>query len=99
MSDPSRPPLFDFFDVVRVVDTDGEVAEIDRAYGIILGMAQTDSGLWTYAVDVYSDEKLTDRLDGYSVDETHLTATGRSVPSEFVYPGDSIRVSKDGEPL
>ena len=97
MGKPGKPPLFDFYDVVQVVDVDGGIEEIDRKFGIILGMAQQEDGSWSYAVDVYADLECNERIDGWSVAEENLTATGRHVSEDHVYGGETVKVSPDGD--
>lgn len=40
MSSIAKPPLFNFYDIVKLVNVDGKIEEIDRNFGIVLGMVQ-----------------------------------------------------------
>lgn len=92
MSASIRPPLFDYFDVIRVIDIDGSLPDIDRRFGVVLGKSQTESGRWIYAIDVYSDLACTDRIDGWCIPENSLVATGHKVSRDHVYGGQSVKL-------
>ena len=97
MQRTTRPPLFSFFDIVQVVDVDGRLLEIDRKFGVILGMSQTEDGAWGYAVDIYEDQACTDRVDGWDISEGDLVATGRRAAEDRIYGGETVKVSTKGD--
>jgi hypothetical protein len=99
MQSVKTPPLFNFFDVVQIVDTSGELSKVDRKFGVVLGMSQADDGQWGYAVDVYEDGNCTVRIDGWDISQDNLVATGRRVSEDHIYGSETIRVSPDGEQI
>jgi hypothetical protein len=89
-------PLFSFFEIVQIVSTKDSLADIDRKFGVVLGMSKNENGEWGYAVDVYEDIACTDRIDGWDIDEAHLVKTGRTMNPDDIYDGSTIHVSSDG---
>jgi hypothetical protein len=98
MSSIAKPPLFNYYDIVKLVNVDGDLEEIDRNFGIVLGMSQDSEFRWWYSVDVYSDASCKNRVDGWSVSEINLAATGRRVSDSFIYGGESIKLPPDIDP-
>lgn len=81
-------------DVVEILDSDSARGlELVGAEGVVLGVTkdETTDERW-YAVQVGD-------LPTVMLATTDLRLTGRSVPRESVYPGDRLRVSREGEVL
>jgi hypothetical protein len=79
-----------FFDVVQIEDTPQTARSgIAGRSGIVLGISEGEVIQYAVSVDHVT----------YMVDEDHLQSTGRSVPPDEIYPGDSARVDLDGNLL
>jgi hypothetical protein len=64
------PPLFQFYEKVRVIGGTSRLSGIRGELGAILGRSISDDGRWVYAVLVYRDGI------SWSCDETDLEPTG-----------------------
>ncbi|MEN5208558.1 Imm31 family immunity protein [Stenotrophomonas terrae] len=82
---------FDFYAVVRVkVGADRPVLQaIDGRVGAVLGMAQAEDGSWTYAVHII------DLDESWSIGESELVATGRTMKRKDFYGGEVLSVEVD----
>ena len=81
-------------DVVEILDSDSaRELELVGAEGVVLGLTEdeTTDERW-YAVQVGD-------LPTVMLPASDLRLTGRSVPRESIYPGDRLRVSREGEVL
>ena len=83
-------PKFQFYEYVRVVSVDPELAEINGERGAVLGRSEDEHGGYGYAV-------LIDR-DGicWSVEEADLEATGEVGTRADFYGDEPVRVRVDG---
>lgn len=86
----SAEAKFAFYEMVRCISGDPAKANIVGKLAAVLGRAQNDDGLWSYAIHVYGEPNC------YSVFESELEGTGEFARREDFYPGVSIRVSQDG---
>jgi hypothetical protein len=91
-SNESAEPTF--FDVVRIGDSDdARRLGMSGAEGVVIGMSEDEvTGEKWYCLAV-GDRPAT------TFPSSNLTPTGRSVPRESIYSGDSVRVSQDGRIL
>lgn len=88
------------YDIVQIVDLDGTYREIDRLFGVVLGVSEADDGYErSYMIDVHTDVSCKNRVDGWCVTETCLAQTGRTAERSAFETGTSLRVSKDGQVL
>jgi hypothetical protein len=79
---------FEFFTIVRIINSS---ADIQGQEGVVLGKAQNEAGIWSYAVSLYSTNTT------WSFTHNELEDTGRKDKAENFYDGSSIRVSQKGE--
>ncbi len=79
-------PAFAFYDVVEVIGGRRNIASLVGRRGAVLGMAQSDDGQWSYAVQMLDDG------DGWTIPEAELKATGEAMCREDFYDGSSIKV-------
>jgi hypothetical protein len=84
---------FDWYEKVRVATADLAKAAIDGKLGAVCGKAQGDDGRWSYGVFVYDEQVV------WSCGEDELAPTGQFDRRESFYTGESVRVSRHGEPL
>lgn len=82
-------PRFQFYEHVRVVSTDPELAEIQGEVGVILGRAELDDGAFSYGVFIDRDEICWD------LPEEALVSMGQIDQCEDHYDGTSIGVRVD----
>lgn len=80
-----------FCEVVRVKATRATLEAIDGREGAILGMAQAEDGSWTYAVHII------DLDESWSIEESELVATGRTMKRQDFYGGEVLSVEVDSE--
>ena len=83
-------PKFQFYEYVRVVSEDPELAEIDGERGAVLGRSEDEDGGYGYAVLIKRDSLC------WSVDEADLQTTGEFGTRADFYGDGSIRVRVDG---
>lgn len=84
-------PKFQFYEYVRVVSADPELAEIDGERGAILGRSEDEDGGYGYAVLIARDGLC------WSVAEADLQATGEFGTRADFYGDESIRVRVDAD--
>lgn len=84
---------FDFYEMVRIFPAEPRESEINGELGAIVGRAQDDDGIWSYAVYIYRDKEC------WSVDEADIHSTGEFDSPDSFKSGTSIRVSQHGELL
>lgn len=83
--------IFVFFEVVKVRAARAALEAIDGREGAILGMAQSEDGSWTYAVHIL------DLDESWSIGESELVATGRTMTRQDFYGGEVLSVEVDSE--
>lgn len=82
---------FEFYEIVEVIALDPIFSEIAGLEGVVLGMAEDDSGDWYYSV-------LIDQKDEtWNIPGSCLETTGKYRSREDIYGGDSVRVTVNGE--
>lgn len=79
---------FQFYEIVRVSDSDGNFTEVSGSEGAILGMAEED-GKWFYSVSLF------DTGETWNFPETALVSTGKHSRREDYYDGSSAKVVVD----
>lgn len=87
----SSTPLFQFYEVVKVVSENSTLREINGMTGTILGMAQNDNGEWGYGVQILETN------ENWDISESDLVATGKHMKREDFYDGTSVKVTVDPE--
>ncbi len=83
-----------FFDVVRIGDSDEtRMLGLNGAEGVVIGVSEDEvTGEKWFVVGVGD-------LPAAMFPSSVLTPTGRSVPRESIYSGESVRVSPEGKIL
>ena len=84
------PPFkFDFYEKVRISTTDPGKQSENGQIGAVLGKAQDDDGIWSYAVWLYRKSLC------WSFNEGELASTGEFDSQESFYSGESLRMRAD----
>jgi hypothetical protein len=78
---------FDFYEKVRCISDEPAMLHLAGKKAAVLGRAQNDDGLWSYAIHVYGEPHC------YTCAEYELESTGEFARREDFYSGESIRVS------
>jgi len=81
-----KTSLFDFYEIVKVVNPESEINELQ---GVILGKSECDKGNWGYAVHIF------DRCEVFDVDEYWIESTGKKMKRSDIYDGTSILVKAE----
>jgi|GEM_PF-347271 len=82
---------FELYDIVRVRESNPELAEIHGERGAILAIADREDGRREYGVFVYRDEMV------WQLAEEDLEATGERTSREALYGDSAARVIVDGQ--
>jgi hypothetical protein len=70
---------FDFYEKVRFISDDPAMSHLAGKLAAVLGRAQNDYGLWSYAIHVYGEPHC------YSCAESELESTGEFARREDFY--------------
>ena len=87
----SSTPLFQYYEVVKVVSENSTLREINGMTGAILGMAQNDNGEWSYGVQILETN------ENWDIRESDLVATGKLMKRGDFYDDSSVKVVVDPE--
>jgi hypothetical protein len=80
-----------FFDVVRIGDSDeARRLELNGAEGVVLGVSEDEATGEKWFLVRVGD------MPSVMLSSSDLTPTGRSVPRESIYSGESVRVTQKG---
>ena len=82
---------YKFYEVVKVVSSNPDLAEINNQEAAIMGMVENNNSKWSYAVHILETE------DGWDVDEEELQSTGRMMCESDFYDGESVTVVVDSK--
>jgi hypothetical protein len=90
---------FEDYEVVKILSGSELPKEIWGQEVAVLGMSQSNSGIWSYAISAPLNRPDLEDFYGHGVEEKYLEPTGKFMKHEDFYTGESIRVSIDGELL